>query len=97
MSHRTATQLHIPALVLVLQEQEGVRSPLDLLSGLVAISTLFQNFIALKRSRTLMSMFLSISMPPISSETPHCPCQQSTEYASDYGEDPDYEVYFRVY
>jgi hypothetical protein len=44
-----------------------------------------------------MSMFLSISMPPISSETPHCPCQQSTEYASDYGEDPDYEVYFRVY
>lgn len=33
MSHRTATQLHIPALVLALREQEGVRSPLDLLLG----------------------------------------------------------------
>jgi hypothetical protein len=50
MSHRTATQLHIPALVLVLQEQEGVRSPLDLLLGLVAIRTCFPKLLCLKVS-----------------------------------------------
>jgi hypothetical protein len=49
MSHRTATQLHIPALVLVLQEQEGVRSPLELLLGLVAISTRFPELLCLEK------------------------------------------------
>ena len=49
MSHRTATQLHIPALVLVLQGQEGVRSPLDLLLGLVAISTCFLELLCLEK------------------------------------------------